>query len=93
MIYLLSVTFSKQILRITTEIYVRDAENETGKWCSVLVSVSVCLLTARPIPERHFYFRAVGRGFRMYEDTKWHNVISKLNNLWVDIPILHFDSL
>ena len=25
-----------------------------------------------------FHFRAVGRGFGMYEDTRWHNVISKL---------------
>ena len=45
-----------------------------------------------PIPERHFHFRAVGRGFGMYEDTKWHNIISKLKQFWVDIPMLHFDS-
>ena len=24
--------------------------------------------------ERHFHFRAVGRGLKMYEDTRWHNV-------------------
>ena len=59
------------------EIFVRDAESETGKWRSVLVKVSVCLLTSRPIPARHYHFRAFGRGFWMYEDTKWHNVISK----------------
>ena len=56
-------------------------------------NVSVCLLTSRPIPERHFHFRALGCGFGMYEDTKWHNVISKLKQFLVDIPILHFDSL
>ena len=44
------------------------------------VNVSVCLLTSRPIPERHFHFCAVGRGFGIYEDTKWHNVISKLKH-------------
>ena len=60
------------------EIFVRDAETETGKWHSLLVNVSVCILTSRSIPERYFHFRAVGRGFGMYEDTKWHNVISKL---------------
>ena len=60
------------------EIFVRDAESETGKWRSLLVNVSVCLLTSRPIRERHFHFCAVRRGFGMYEDTKWHNVISKL---------------
>ena len=52
------------------EIFVRDAESKAGKWLSVLVNVSVCLLTSSPIPERHFHFRAVGRGFGMYEDTK-----------------------
>ena len=45
------------------EIFVRDAESETGKWRLLLVNVSVCLLTSRPIPERHFHFRAVGHGF------------------------------
>ena len=62
--------------------FVRDAESENGKWRSALVNVSVCLLTSRPIPERHFHFRAVGRGFGMYEDTKWHNVISKLKHFF-----------
>ena len=51
-------------------------------FCSLLVNVSVCLLRSRPIPERHFHFRAVGRGFGMYEDTKWHNVISKLKQFF-----------
>ena len=60
------------------EIFVRDAESETGKWRSLLVNVSVSLLTSRPIPERHFHFRTIGRGFGMYEDTKWHNVIPNL---------------
>ena len=59
------------------EIFVRDAVSKTGKWPSVIVNVSVCLLTSRPIPEHHFHFRAVGRRFGMYEDTKWHNIISK----------------
>ena len=63
------------------EIFVREAESETGKWRSVFVNVSVCLLTSRPIPERHLHFRAVGRSFEMYEDTKWHNVISKLKQV------------
>ena len=57
------------------EIFVRDAESETGT--HFLFNVSVCLLTSGPIPERHIHFCAVGRGFGMYEDTKWHNVISK----------------
>ena len=35
-----------------------------------------------PILERHFHFRAVGRGFGMYEDTKWHNSISKLKHVF-----------
>ena len=52
------------------EIFESDAESETGKWRSVLVNVSVCLLTSRPIIERHLHFRAVGRSFWMYEDTK-----------------------
>ena len=33
--------------------------------------------------ERHFSFRAIGRGFMMYEDTKWHNVISDLKHFFV----------
>ena len=63
------------------EIFVRDAESETGKRRSVLVNVSVCLLTSRPIPERYFLFRALRRGFGMYEGTKWHNIISKLKQI------------
>ena len=64
------------------EIFGRDAKGETGKWRSVLVNVSVCLLTSRPMPERHFHFRALGCGFGMYEDTKWHNAISKLKQFF-----------
>ena len=45
------------------EVFKRDVESETGKWCSVLVYVRVCLLTSRPIPESHFHFPAIGRGF------------------------------
>ena len=52
------------------EIFVRDAESLTGKWHSVLVNVSVCLLTSCLIPECHFHFCAVGHSFGMYEDTK-----------------------
>ena len=52
--------------------------SETGKWRSVLVYVSVCLLTSRPIPECLFHFRAVWRGFGIDGDIKWQNVISKL---------------
>ena len=48
------------------KIFVRDAQSMTGKWRSVLINVSVCLLTSRPIPERHFHFRAIGRVFGMY---------------------------
>ena len=65
MIYLRYVTFSKQILRTAIIFFIRGAESETGKWRSVLVNVSVCLLTSRPIPERHCHFRAVGLGFGM----------------------------
>ena len=61
------------------EIFVRDAETETGKWRSLLVNVSVCLLTSRPMPEHHFHFRAVG--MYMYEDTKWHNAIYKIKTI------------
>ena len=55
------------------EIFVRDAESVTRKWRSVAVNVSVCLLASHSIPERHFHFH----GFGLYEDTKWHKVISK----------------
>ena len=57
------------------EIFVRDAESETRKWCLVLVNISVCLMTSRSMPEHHFHFRVVGSGFGMYEDTKWYNTI------------------
>ena len=60
-------------------IFVKDKESKTGKWCSVLVNVSVCLPTYRPIPNRHFHFWAFWGGFKTYEDIKWCNVISNLN--------------
>ena len=63
------------------EIFLRDAESETGKWRSLLVNVNICLLTSRPIPECHFHFRIIGRGFGMYEDTKWHNISPNLKQL------------
>ena len=57
-------------------------ESKSVKWRRDLVNVSVRLLTSRPIQERHFHFRAVGRGYGMYEDTKWHNFISKLKQFF-----------
>ena len=57
------------------------------------MALSVCLLMSRPILESHFHFPTVWRGFGMYEDTKQHNVISKLNQFLGYIPILHYDSL
>ena len=62
------------------EIFVRDAESETGKWRSILVNVSFCLLTSRPIPERHFHFHTFGH-FWEYEDTKWLDVTSKVKQI------------
>ena len=71
------------------EIFVRDADCLTEKWRSVLTIISFCLLRACLIMQRH-----VGRGFRMYEDTKWHNVISNLTYFFgVYIPIFYFDFL
>ena len=42
------------------EIFVRDAESETGKWRSVLVNVSVSLLTSLPVPNVTFTFALLG---------------------------------
>ena len=49
--------------------FCRGGESETEKCRSLNVNVSVCLLTSRPIPERHIHFRVVGRVYGMYEDT------------------------
>ena len=54
---------------------VKDAESKTGKWRPVLSQRQCFFLTSQPIPKRHFRLRAVGRGLRMYEDTKGHNSI------------------
>ena len=43
--------------------------------------------------DRHLHFRDVGYGFKMYEDTKWHNVISILKNVFGCIPISYIDFL
>ena len=51
-------------------------ESKTGKWRLVLVNVSVCLLTSHPIRNVIFTFAPFGVVLKMYEDTKWHNVIS-----------------
>ena len=68
-------------------------KSKSVKWRRDLVNVSVCLLTSRPIPERHFHFRAVGRGYGMYEDKMAQGYFKIKAIFWVDIPILHFDSL
>ena len=47
---------------------------------------------SRPIPKHQFHFRAVGHGLRMYEDTKWHIVISNLKHFWVDILFFYIES-
>ena len=54
---------------------VKDAKSKSRNRRRVLVKVSVCLLTSRPIPKRHLHVRAVRRGFRMYESTEMDNVI------------------
>ena len=66
------------------EIFVGDTESGTGKWRSLLVHVNVCLLTSRPITERHFTFAPLGVVLKMYmyEDTKWHNLISNLKQFF-----------
>ena len=51
--------FSKQILWIAKEIFVRDAGSEIEKWRSALVKVSVCFLTC-PIPNVIFTFAPLG---------------------------------
>ena len=55
-------------------------ERRTGKWHRVVVNVSVCLLMSHPIRYAIFTFVPLGVVLKMYEDTKWHNVISNLKH-------------
>ena len=68
-------------------------ESKTVKWRRVLVNISVCLLTTHPVSNVIFTFAPLGVVLKMYEDTKWPNVISNLEQFSVDIPIFYFDFL
>ena len=68
-------------------------DNKTGKWRRVLINVSVCLLMSHPISNAIFAFPPLGVVLKMYEDTKWHNVILNLKQFSIDIPILYLDFL
>ena len=57
-------------------------ESKTGKWRRVLVNVSVCLLTSHPIRNVNFFFAPLGVVLKMYEGTKWHNIISNLKQFF-----------
>ena len=65
--------------------------SKTGKWRRVLVIVSICLPTSHTIKNVIFTFAPFGVVLKMYEDNKWHNVISNLKQFLVDMPILYFD--
>ena len=52
------------------------------KWHRVLVNVSVCLLTSHSIRNVIFTFAPLGVVLKMYEDIKWHNVISNLKHFF-----------
>ena len=67
-------------------------KSKAGKCRLVLINVSVCLLTSHPIRKVSFPFAPLGVVLKMYEDTKWHNVISK-KHFSVDMPMLYFDFL
>ena len=54
-------------------------DSKTGKWRRVVVNVSVCLLTSHPVPNVN---SRVGRGYKMYKETLWHNVISNLKQFF-----------
>ena len=63
-------------------------ESKTGKLRRLLVNVSVCLLTSHPIRNVIFTFAPLGVVLKMYEGTKWHNVVSNLKQfvgLYADI--------
>ena len=76
------------------EIFVRDAESETGKWRSVLVNVSVCLLTV-VVRYRNVIitFAPLGVVFGCMKTPNSTTLFHNSSNFWVDIPILHFNSL
>ena len=69
------------------------AGGKAGKWRRVPVNVSVCLLTSHPKPNVTFCFAPLGIVLKMYEDTKWHHVISNLKQFLVDVSILYFGFL
>ena len=48
----------------------------------VLVKVSVCLLTSHSIRNVILTFAPLGVVLKMYEDTKWHSVISNLKHFF-----------
>ena len=53
-------------------------ESNTWEWRRLLVNISVCLLTSHPIANVIFIFAPLGMDLKMYEDTKWNDVISNL---------------
>lgn len=55
-IYLWSVTFLEQILRIIIKIFVRYAESKSEKWRRIHVNVNIYLLTSYLIPNVIFTF-------------------------------------
>ena len=57
-------------------------ESKTGKWRRVLVNVSVCLLTSYQIPNVIFILAPLGVVLKVYEDTRWHDVISNLKQFF-----------
>ena len=60
------------------------------KWRRILSNVSVCFLTSHPIPNVIFTFVPLSVVLQMYEDIKWHNVISNFKQFFDEIPILYF---
>ena len=57
-------------------------ESKKGKWCQILVNVSICLLMSHSVPNIIFTFPLLGVVYKMYEDTKWHDVISNLKQFF-----------
>ena len=57
-------------------------ESKTGKWRQILVNVSVHLLAPHPIRNAIFTFAPLGVVLKMYEGTKWHNVIPNLKQFF-----------
>ena len=57
-------------------------ESNTGKWHRVLVNVSVCLPTSLPILNVIFTFALLGVVLKLYDNTKWHNVILNLKQFF-----------